>query len=223
VPAPEQIAPDIYRIDAVAFTHAVSVFALGGNEGWTLVDTGTGRSPERIHAALSALGVTPATLKTIYLTHHHLDHTAGLQGTCAWAPDAEIVAPEHEAQIIAGQEPPDSSANPIMRWMQRWSKLPVVPVTRTVREGDRVAGLRVIVTPGHARGHTSLLSDTDGVLITADAFGAMPKKIRVGVRKAFCSDPAAAKRSAERLLAERYDTVVFSHGPVLRGDPKARL
>jgi glyoxylase-like metal-dependent hydrolase (beta-lactamase superfamily II) len=98
-----------------------------------------------------------------------------------------------------------------------------VPVTRIVREGDTIAGFRVIATPGHSLGHTSLLSETHGLLMTADAFGAMPKKLRVGVRKAFCTDPAAAKRSAEKLLGENYDTVVFSHGPILRGNPTARL
>ncbi len=221
--APEQIGPNVYRIDAIRFTHAISVFAISGDAGWTLVDTGIGSSPERIQAALGTLGVTPGSLTAIYLTHHHSDHIGGLPGMRAWAPGAEIVAPEHEARIIAGEQPPDPSSNRVMRWMQKRAKLPVVPVARTVREGDTVAGFRVIATPGHTRGHTSLLSDEHGVLITADAFGAMPKKVRVGVRKAFCTDPAAAKRSAEKLLGAQYDTAVFSHGPVLRGDPKARL
>jgi glyoxylase-like metal-dependent hydrolase (beta-lactamase superfamily II) len=221
--APEQIGPNVYRIDAIRFAHAVSVFAIAGDDGWTLVDTGIGSSPERIQAALATLGVTPAALKTIYLTHHHSDHIAGLPGMRAWAPDAEVAAPEHDARIIAGQQPLDPSSNRVMRFMQRWAKLPVVPVTRTVREGETIAGFRVIATPGHTKGHTSLISDAHGVLITADAFGAMPKKVRVGVRKAFCTDPAAAKRSAEKLLGEQYDTVAFTHGPVLRDNPKARL
>jgi glyoxylase-like metal-dependent hydrolase (beta-lactamase superfamily II) len=221
--APEQIGPNVWRIDAIRFAHAISVFAISGDAGWTLVDTGVSSGPERIQAALGTLGVTPEMLKTIYLTHHHSDHIGGLPGMRAWAPGAEIVAPEHDAQIIAGEQPPDPSSNRVMRWMQKRAKLPVVPVTRTVREGDMIAGFRVIATPGHTRGHTSLLSDEHGVLITADAFGAMPKKVRVGVRKAFCTDPAAAKRSAERLLGEQYDTVSFTHGPVLHGDPQARL
>jgi glyoxylase-like metal-dependent hydrolase (beta-lactamase superfamily II) len=221
--APEQLAPNVYRIDAIGLSHAISVLAIAEDDGWTLVDTGTGGSPKRIQAALATLGVTPAALRTIYLTHHHMDHIAGLPGMCAWAPDAEIVAPEHDAQIIAGQQPIDPSSNRVMRWMQRWAKPPVVPVTRIVQEGDTIAGFQVIATPGHSLGHTSLLSDAHGLLMTADAFGVLPKKPRVGVRKAFCTDPAMAKRSAEKLLGYAYDTVVFSHGPVLRDNPKARL
>jgi glyoxylase-like metal-dependent hydrolase (beta-lactamase superfamily II) len=92
-----------------------------------------------------------------------------------------------------------------------------------VREGDSVAGFRVIDTPGHTHGHTSLLNDQHGLLFTADAFGSMPFKVRVGVRKFFCTDPAEAQRSAEKLLGEEFSTVVFSHGKALREDAKQQL
>ena len=221
--SPEQLAPGVYRIDAFAFSRMINVFAIKRIDGWTLVDTGIAGSRARIQAALTRLGVGPAEVTTIYLTHHHQDHTGGLPAMLAWASDSEVVAPEHEAEIIAGEQPMDASSNSFFRFMQRFGKLPVVPVTRTVREGASVAGFRVIATPGHSLGHTSLISDEHGLLLTADAFGAMPRKLRVGVRKAFCADPAMARRSAEKLLAEDYQTVAFSHGPVLRDNPKDHL
>jgi glyoxylase-like metal-dependent hydrolase (beta-lactamase superfamily II) len=141
----------------------------------------------------------------------------------AWAPKAETVASDYEAEIIAGKRPMDPPSHPAMRAVQRFNKLPAVPVDRTVGEGETVAGFRVIATPGHTLGHTSLLFERHGLLFTADAFGAMPRKVRVGVRKGLCADPALAKRSAEKLLAENYATVVFSHGAVLRENPKDRL
>lgn len=219
----EEIGPGIYRIDAIRFANAINVLALSGEDGWTLVDTGMAGSAARVQAALAELGVGPSTLARIYLTHHHQDHVAGLPRLRAWAPGAEVVAPEHDADIIEGTRPPDPSSNSAFRIAQRWTRLPVVPVARQVREGDRISGLRVISTPGHSAGHTSLISDEHGVLFTADAFGALPRKLRVGVRKAFCSDPAQALRSAEKLLEEDYRTVVFSHGPVLRERASDRL
>jgi hypothetical protein len=60
-------------------------------------------------------------------------------------------------------------------------------------------------------------------LLTADAFGCLPRRIRVGVRKAFCADPPEAKRSAEKLLEGDFATVVMGHGPVLRSDARAKL
>ncbi|MBO0704698.1 MAG: MBL fold metallo-hydrolase [Candidatus Dormibacteraeota bacterium] len=219
----EELSPGIYRIDAIRFANAINVLAISGEDGWTLVDTGLAGSPARIQAALAALGLGPPALARIYLTHHHQDHVAGLPGMRAWAPGAEIVAPEHDGDIIAGTRPPDSSSSRLFRLTQRWARLPVVPVSRQVREGDRIAGLRVIATPGHSAGHTSLIADEAGVLFTADAFGAMPRKLRVGVRKPFCADPVQALASAEKLLEEDYRTVVFSHGPVLREGARDRL
>ncbi|HLH70001.1 MAG TPA: MBL fold metallo-hydrolase [Candidatus Dormibacteraeota bacterium] len=220
---PEELAPGVYRIDAVGLPGAVNVFAIRGPSGWALVDTGVRSSPKRIQRALARLGAEPATLTTIYLTHHHQDHVGGLPEMCRWAPDAEVVAPEHEAEIIAGDLAMDRSSSRLLRLLQHWNSLPVVPVSRSVGEGERIAGFRVVATPGHSLGHTSLLSDEHGLLLTGDAFGAMPRRLRVGVRRAFCADPAMALRSAEKLLEEDYRVVAFSHGPVLRDDPKARL
>jgi glyoxylase-like metal-dependent hydrolase (beta-lactamase superfamily II) len=216
----EELAPGVHRIDAIGISRLISVFAIRDPSGWTLVDTGVTSSPKRIQAALSALRVRPADLTTIYLTHHHGDHVGGLLAMCAWAPDAEVVAPEHEAEVLAAERPMDPSSNRVFQLLRQWSSLPVASVTRSVRPGATVAGFRVLATPGHTRGHTSLLSEHHGVLLTADAFGAMPRRLRVGVRPAFCTDPALAKRSAEMLLREEYRTVAFSHGPVLRDRPK---
>ena len=220
---PERLVPNVYRIDGFGLSQMLNILAIAGEDGWTIVDTGISGSPRRIQAGLTALGIRPDALARIYLTHHHADHVGGLPGMRAWAPNAEIVAPEYEAEIIAGKRPMDPSSSPVNRAIQRFNKLSAVPVDRTVREGDTVAGFRVIATPGHTLGHTSLLSESQGLLLTADAFGALPRKLRVGVRKAFCTDPRLAKRSAEKLLAENYATVVFSHGPVLRENPKDRL
>lgn len=221
--SPEELAPGVFRIDAFGLPYTINVFAIAGEGGWTLVDTGISGSSKRIQAALTALGLKPADLASVYLTHHHADHVGGMPGMRAWAPEVEILAPAHEAEIIAGKQPIDPSSNGVFRAIQGWQRLPVVPVSRTLCEGETVAGFRVIATPGHSLGHTSLLSDEHALLLTADAFGAMPRKLRVGVRKAFCADPAMARRSAEKLLGEEYRTVVFSHGPVLRGNPKDQL
>ena len=117
----------------------------------------------------------------------------------------------------------DPPSNPVMRFLGRGNRISPVPVGRTVGEGETVAGFRVLATPGHTLGHTSLISEQHGILITGDAFGTMPRKVRVGVRKWFCADPALARRSADKLLEEEYEVVAFSHGAVLRERAKERL
>lgn len=220
---PERIAQGVYRVDALPIKNTISILLVEDGEGWTLVDTGIGSSANRIKQALSALGSGPEGLKRVFLTHQHSDHVGGLQNVLEWAPDAKVWAPEHEADVISGRRDMDPNGNSIIRFLARNAESPGVPVGRVVGEGDEVAGFRVISTPGHTPGHVSLLRDEDGLLFTADTFGCLPRKIRVGVRKAFCTNPALAKRSAEKLLEEDFSTAVFAHGKPLRAGAKELL
>jgi glyoxylase-like metal-dependent hydrolase (beta-lactamase superfamily II) len=220
---PELVAPGVYRVDAIRLSNMINVLLLENDDGWTLVDTGTGNSVGRIREAITALGSGPEDLKRIFLTHQHDDHTGGLRGLLEWAPDVEVGASPHEAEVISGRREKDPVSNPVLRRLIRNVELPTAPVGKELREGDLVSGFRIIATPGHTRGHVSLLRDGDGLLFTADAFGCMPRKLRVGVRKAICNDPTQAKRSAEKLLAEDFSTVIFAHGKTLRAGAKERL
>ena len=220
---PENIAPGVYRVDAIGFKNAINVLLLENDDGWTLVDTGLASSVDRIKDALAALGAGPEGLKRIFITHQDDDHTGGLKGLLEWAPGAEVGATAHEADVISGRRGLDPPSNAFLRYVSRNARPPGVPVGKVLRERDVVSGFRIIATPGHTLGHASLLRDSDGLLFTADAFGCLPKRIRVGVRKAFCVDPSLAKRSAEKLLAQDFATVVMAHGPVLREDARTRL
>ena len=219
----EIVAPGVYKVDAIALKNTINVLLLENDDGWTLVDTGVGSSPARIREALAALGSGPEDLKRVFITHQPDDHTGGLKGVLEWAPGAEVGASAHEAEVVSGRRGYDPQNSPVLRYLTRNAQPPGVPVGKVLQEGDLVSGFRVISTPGHTPGHVSLLRDEDGLLLTADAFGCLPRKIRVGVIKGFCTDPPLAKRSAEKLLAEDFATVVMGHGPVLRSGARARL
>jgi glyoxylase-like metal-dependent hydrolase (beta-lactamase superfamily II) len=211
-------------MDAIRFPNAISVLLLENDDGWTLVDTGVGASVERIKAALANLGSGPEDLKRICITHQHDDHTGGLTALLEWAPHADVGAPEHEARVISGELPYDPPSNRFLRYMARNAEPSGTPVARTLYKGDLVSGFRVISTPGHSPGHVSLLRDADGLLFTADAFGRLPRsRLRVGLIKAFCTDPPMAKRSAQKLLREDFATVVTAHGPVMRSGGREKL
>ena len=97
-------------------------------------------------------------MRHIYLTHHYSDHVGGLPGVRRWAPSAEVMAPEHEVEIISGKRRPDLSSNAMFRFANRFQRLPTAPVGRVLRGGNIVAaGFCVVLTPGHTLGHASLL------------------------------------------------------------------
>ena len=220
---PELVAPGVYRVDAIGPKNLLNVLLLENDDGWTLVDTGVAGSVERIKGAIAALGSGPGDLRRIFVTHHHDDHIGGLNGMLEWAPHAEVGTTALEAEVVSGGRRMDPSSNAFVRRMTRNTELPSAPVGKVLKEGDLVSGFRIVATPGHTLGHASLLRDSDGLLFTADAFGCLPRRIRVGVRKALCADPPLAKHSAGKLLGQRFSTVVMAHGPVLREDARSRL
>ncbi|MDQ4127626.1 MAG: MBL fold metallo-hydrolase [Actinomycetota bacterium] len=221
--APELIAPGVYRVDAVRFRNFINVLLLENDDGWTLVDTGVAGSAARIQEAITALGSGAEDLRRIFITHQHDDHTGGLSNLMEWAPKAEVGASPHEAEVVSGRRGMDPPSGPILRYLARNAEPPGIPVRKVLREGDFVSGFRIVATPGHTLGHVSLLRDEDGLMFTADAFGCLPRKIRVGVRTFLCVDPPLAKRSAGKLLSEDFSTVVMSHGPILRSEARAKL
>jgi glyoxylase-like metal-dependent hydrolase (beta-lactamase superfamily II) len=145
--APEQIAPGVYRVDTIGISNAISVLVVADSDGWMLIDTGLRAGALRIQEALRSLGAGPRDLRRIYLTHHHDDHIGGLPAVRWWATEAEVVASEHEAQVISGERPPDPPSNALLRFFAGRAQLPTVPVDRVVHEGDSLAGFRVNKRP----------------------------------------------------------------------------
>jgi hydroxyacylglutathione hydrolase len=123
---------------------------LKDNFGVLLHDPGTGATaaidaPEArpVEAALKAAGWR---LTDILVTHHHHDHTGGIE---------ELKA-RHRCRVVA----PDAEADGIPE------------VDETVREGDRVTvgalQARVIETPGHTAGHISYVFPADQLAFVGD-------------------------------------------------------
>ena len=77
------------------------------------------------------------------------------------------------------------------------------PVSRTLKEGDEIAGFRVLETPGHSPGHISYWRETERVLVCGDVmWGQNPFLLSGGIQEPFpfvSPDPRLNRQSARRL------------------------
>jgi glyoxylase-like metal-dependent hydrolase (beta-lactamase superfamily II) len=92
---------DLYYVDAGLYDTPEygSVYILDADRP-ALVDTGTGYSYEVVLDAMAAVGVDPAELAAICLTHVHLDHAGGASVLARECPNATVFVHESGAQFL---------------------------------------------------------------------------------------------------------------------------
>jgi len=194
----------------------------------TLIDTGPVDAGATIAAALDELGLGPADLDRVVLTHCHDDHAGAAAEIREWG-DAEVIAHRADAPVIRGSvppPPPNLSADergPHARITARLAPAPPVAVDREVEDGDVLdfgGGAQVIATPGHTPGSIGLYLPAHGVLVTGDTVAEHLGRVLVG---AFNVDGEAAAASLRRLAALPAEVAVFGHGEPVRKAAQARL
>jgi glyoxylase-like metal-dependent hydrolase (beta-lactamase superfamily II) len=145
-----------------------------------LVETGTAPSAPIVAAALAALGVGPADLATVVVTHIHLDHAGGTGDIAELFPAAEIVVHELGARHLA--DPSRLMASARMVYGDEldglFGTLAATPADR-IRAVERTGvvdlgggrRLESHYSPGHARHHVGLIDSVTGDLYVGDAAG----------------------------------------------------
>jgi hydroxyacylglutathione hydrolase len=158
---------------------------LSDNYGVLLHDSESGATAaidapeaEPVEAALKATGWK---LTDILVTHHHADHTAGIEPLKAKY-KCRVVAPAAEAERIGG-------------------------VDETVREGDKVKvgklSGNVIETPGHTSGHISFWFPDNKVAFVGDTL------FSIGCGRVIEGTPGMMWRSLVKLRDLPDDTEIY--------------
>jgi glyoxylase-like metal-dependent hydrolase (beta-lactamase superfamily II) len=145
-----------------------------------LVETGTAPSAPVVREALAALGVGPADLATIVVTHIHLDHAGGTGDLARLFPRAEVVVHERGARHLADPQRLMSSARQVYgdELDALFGALAPTPAERIRAVGrmgmiDLGGGRRLDshYSPGHAKHHVGLIDSLSGDLYVGDAAG----------------------------------------------------
>jgi glyoxylase-like metal-dependent hydrolase (beta-lactamase superfamily II) len=172
---------DVYQIDTrMAGYDGITAGYLIRGERPCLVETGTAPSAPLVRDALAALGVGPADLATVVVTHIHLDHAGGTGDIAAMFPAAEVVVHELGARHLA--DPSRLMASARMVYGDELDELfgtlaptPAARIRAVERTGviDLGGGRRLDshYSPGHARHHVGLVDSVSGDLYVGDAAG----------------------------------------------------
>lgn len=198
-----ELAPGVWQLSGFP-PNNVNVYVLGD----VLLDAGLAIDRARIMRQIAGHTITANAL-----THAHFDHYGSSHAICEqlgiplWCGAGDVDAVEAGKMVFRGRMVPAAKAH---------------PVARALKEGDEVAGFRVLDTPGHTPGHVSYWRETDRVLVCGDVmWGYNPFLLLGGIMEPWplvSTDPARNRESARRLAALEPELVCFGHGPPVR-DP----
>ena len=159
---------------------------------------------DRLEARLAAAGLRPGDLAGVINTHLHFDH-AGNNALFAGVPI--YVQRAHYEQALGNPAYPNETWN-----------LPGLRYELLDGDTELFPGVELLLTPGHAPAHQSLLVTLGSgrrVLLCADAILSRANIEHDNWESQ--ADPAEARRSARRLveLAAEHDALmIFGHDPV---------
>jgi len=140
---PAQVFDNLYFVG----TKYHSSWALRSNEGIILIDTLFDyASEEAIVGGLKKLGLDPASVKYVIVSHAHRDHDGG----------AKLMQDRFHSRIVMGGPDWDSIEASVNRYPLGKPKLDIV-----AEDGQKITlgetSVRIVTTPGHTPGTLSLI------------------------------------------------------------------
>jgi hydroxyacylglutathione hydrolase len=180
-----------------------------------LVDAGRSWDRRRIFKELEGREIS-----LLALTHVHPDHQGAAKAVCE-ARAVPLACHADDVDAMEGRRPVQEAgaSNPVNRVVRALWEGPPHGVERVLREGDEVAGFRVVHTPGHARGHVVFFRESDRVAICGDVIRNMSYATGLpGIKEPpqiFTYDMAENRRSIRKLADLNPSLILPGHGPAV--------
>lgn len=217
------IASGLSYVD-VKFLGAPRIIAsvvLHGPGGAAIIDPGPTSTLPTLRRAIEEAGLSMRDVRTLLLTHIHLDHS-GAAGTLVHEhPHLRVFVHEKGAQHLIDPAKLLASASRLYgdQMDRLWGEVRPVPQSAVdvLRGGERIqAGGRdfeVAYTPGHASHHVSYFSGDTGVAFVGDTAGVrlLPGGVNVPPTPPPDIDLEAWRDSLSRIGAWGADTLFITH------------
>lgn len=170
---------DLYYVDTGMYDvpEYGSVYVLDA-ERPAIVDSGIGTNYERVLDALETVGIAPADLEVIALTHIHLDHAGGAGFLAEACPNATVAVHDIGApHLVDPERLVEGTKRAVGDQWQFYTEPRPVPEDRirTLADGDVIDlgdhELGVHHAPGHAPHQIVFEDETTDAVFTGDAAG----------------------------------------------------
>jgi glyoxylase-like metal-dependent hydrolase (beta-lactamase superfamily II) len=179
----------------------------------TLIDPGLPRNSRKIETYVrDVLGREPSDITTIILTHYYMDHTGSAQELKVIT-GAKVAIHEADARYVAGKQirPAPDGILVFQSTIGAFYKPRPVKPDILLKDGDEIAGLSCIHTPGHTPGSISLFDPASKVLFAGDTLRYNGLDIS-GPPPQFTFDIEEAKRSIWKITPLDFRVLLAGHG-----------
>lgn len=212
-----EIIQGVHQVDGV---NANSYLVIQKDGSLTLIDTGTSTGGKKILDYIKTnLSKQPSDLKTIVLTHSHIDHVRGVLAIKK-ATGAKVAIHEMDADYISGKKKPPSPKGAmgfIFRIVSVFFRSPTFEPDAKLKESDKIEDLVVLHTPGHTPGSISLYDKERKLIFVGDAITNRGGKLSGSPRR-FNADLQEANKSIGKISTFDFEVLLSGHGdPVKSG------
>lgn len=218
----------IWAIDAHhGWPEFAAVYVLPTADGVMLIETAHNASLPLIESGLARIGVSPESVRFIFVTHVHLDHAGGAGSYMKRFHHARLVVHERGKKHMADPTRLSEAATAVYgpeKMAELYGELvPIMPeliITPKDGESIRCGGRSVVCldTPGHTTHHLSFYLEDAGTVFTGDAFGVGLPIMESGGRQGIAVttapaqfDPDAMRDTIQRIETLSPERVMLTH------------
>jgi glyoxylase-like metal-dependent hydrolase (beta-lactamase superfamily II) len=199
---PLKVCKDVYMVGSSDLSHHYDccVYLLDAGD-LVLIDAGAGMSFDKLIANIEKLGFNPKKLKSILVTHSHIDHIGSLHRFQKEF-GVQVIAHELDADAIEGNGGVAAEAYRIS-YTPCHVDLRIKGSEETLKLGKYE--LKIIHIPGHTPGSIAAYVDIDKQMVL---FG---QDIHGPYYPHWGADPALAKLSLQKLVDLKADILCEGH------------